>query len=101
MSRYATFRRSSNRGNYAAARLITAVGGAFALIEVVYIFMIVLGANQANEFFRFIKQLAEPLALFFPGLFTFDSGDLTVAVNYGLAAVFWLVVSGFIARILA
>jgi hypothetical protein len=41
------------------------------------------------------------LALFFPGLFSFDSYNLSVIVNYGLAAVFWLVVTGIIARLIA
>lgn len=76
------------------------VGGLFAVIEVVYILLQVFNANPANEFFTFIKSLAEPLALFFPGLFTLGNHDLDVILTYGLAAVFWLVVCGFIARLL-
>jgi hypothetical protein len=79
--------------------VITGVGALFAVIEVVYILMIVLGANQGNGFFTFIKKLAEPLALFFPGLFQISNTDLAVFVNYGLAAVFWLIVTGFVARL--
>lgn len=82
-----------------AARIITAVGGLFALIEGIYILMLVFDADQTNRFFTFIKGLAEPLALFFPGLFHTGNGDLDIVINYGLAAVFWLVVTGFIARI--
>lgn len=84
-----------------AARLISGLGGLFALIEVVYILLLVFGADQSNRFFTFIKSLAEPLALFFPGLFHTGDGNLDIWVNYGLAAIFWLVVSGFIARIVA
>ncbi|KAA2262216.1 hypothetical protein F0L68_13070 [Solihabitans fulvus] len=84
-----------------AARIVSAVGAIFAVIEVVYILLIVLGADQANGFFKFVQTLAEPLALFFPGLFNPSSYDLGVILNYGLAAVFWLVVTGAIARILA
>lgn len=76
------------------------VGGLFAVIEVVYILLQVFNANPANKFFTFIKSLAEPLALFFPGLFTLGNHDLDVILTYGLAAVFWLVVCGFIARLL-
>ena len=59
------------------------------------------GANAANGFFIFIRSLADPLALFFPGLFPVSNPDLAVILNYGLAAVFWLVVSGIIARLVA
>jgi hypothetical protein len=89
---------SSGRGT--AVRVVTGIGGLFATIEVIYILMILMGANPANAFFGFIKSLAEPLALFFPGLFTIGNQDLAVLLNYGLAAVFWLVVSSFIARLL-
>ncbi|MGQ0842280.1 hypothetical protein [Actinokineospora sp.] len=89
---------SSGRGT--AARIVTGIGALFALIEVVYILLIVLGANAANAFFRFVSSLAEPLALFFPGLFQLANYNLAVILNYGLAAVFWLVVAGLIARIL-
>jgi hypothetical protein len=89
---------SSGRGT--AARVVTGVGALFAIIEVIYILMILMGANPANAFFGFIKSLAEPLALFFPGLFPLSNPDLAVLLNYGLAAVFWLVITGFIARLL-
>jgi hypothetical protein len=78
--------------------VISGIGVVFALIEILYILMIVLGANQANAFFRFIASLAEPLALFFPGLFNTGNYNVDVLLNYGLAAVFWLVVTGILAR---
>ena len=90
---------SSGRGT--AARVITGIGVLFALIEVVYILMILFGANQANSFFVFIKSLAAPLALFFPGLFDLGNYNLSVIVNYGLAAVFWIVVAAFLARLVS
>ncbi|WP_434451738.1 hypothetical protein [Lentzea sp. E54] len=92
-------RTTSGRGT--ASRVISGIGALFALIEVLYILMIVLGANAANAFFRFIQSLAEPLALFFPGLFQTGNANLDVFLNYGLAAVFWLVVTGLLARALS
>jgi hypothetical protein len=89
-------RTTSGRGT--ASRVISGIGVLFALIEILYILMIVLGANQANAFFRFVQSLAEPLALFFPGLFGTGNYNLDVFLNYGLAAVFWLVVTGLLAR---
>ncbi|MFD1147024.1 hypothetical protein [Saccharothrix hoggarensis] len=98
MSRWRTSTRS---GNYTAARVIRGVGAVFALIEVLYILLILFGANSANAFFRFVQQLAEPLALFFPGLFSLGNYSLDVIVNYGLAAVFWVLVAGLLARVVA
>lgn len=88
-------------GRGTAARVVTGVGVLFALIEVVYILLILFGANQANQFFQFVKSLAEPLALFFPGLFNLANNNLETILNYGLAAVFWIVVAGLIARIIS
>jgi hypothetical protein len=85
-------------GRYSIARVITGIGALFALIEVVYALMLIFGANQANAFFGFIRSMAEPLALFFPGLFNPVNYDVSVILNYGLAAVFWLVVTGIVAR---
>ena len=92
-------RTTSGRGT--ASRVISGIGVVFALIEILYILMIVLGANQANAFFRFIGSLAEPLALFFPGLFATGNYNVDVLLNYGLAAVFWLVVTGILARVVS
>jgi hypothetical protein len=89
---------SSGRGT--AARVVFGITAIFALIELIYILLIVLGANQGNGFFRFISSLAEPLALFFPGLFGTGNYNMDVILNYGLAGVFWLVVGSIVARII-
>ncbi len=86
-------------GTNTAARVISGIGALFAVIEVVYILLILFEANPGNAFFRFMQSIAEPLALFFPGLFDIDNAKLEVVVNYGLAAVFWLVVTGILARL--
>ncbi|RMI30434.1 hypothetical protein EBN03_22350 [Nocardia stercoris] len=80
--------------------MVTTLGGIFAVIEVIYIVLQVAKANTANGGYRFIQRLADPLALFFPGLFNFSNHNLTIIVNYGAAALFWLIVTGFIARLL-
>lgn len=90
--------RRTYAGRYSAARVITGIGALFALIEVVYILLVLFGANTTNAFYRFIQSIANPLALFFPGLFTVQNHAWEVILTYGLAAVFWLVVTGIIAR---
>ena len=96
----ATLRRHGTSTRGSAARIVSGIGALFAIIEVVYILLIVLGANMQNAFSRFVGSIAEPLALFFPGLFPIADYNLRVIVTYGLAAVFWLVVAGLIARLL-
>jgi hypothetical protein len=80
--------------------VVFGVTAVFALIEALYILMIVAGANAANGFVQFIGSLAEPLALFFPGLFATGNIKLDVILNYGLAAVFWLIVGSILARVI-
>ncbi len=92
--------RRSYAGRDTAGRVVTGIGALFALIEVIYILLLLFGANQGNGFFTFIRSLAVPLALFFPGLFNPGNYDLHVILDYGLAAVFWLVITGIIARII-
>ncbi|WP_372440368.1 hypothetical protein [Prauserella cavernicola] len=89
-----------HRSRTTAGRIVTGIGTLFALIEACHILLVVLGANAANGFATFIRSLAEPLALFFPGLFPIAEPKLAVLVNYGLAAVFWLVVTGLLAKVL-
>ncbi len=99
MDRFRTYKTYRRTGGLSA--LISTVGSVLALIEIVYIALLVFDANQTNRFFAFIKSLAEPLALFFPGLFATGSRDGDIIVNYGLAALFWLVVTGIAARLLS
>ena len=93
--------RRTYAGRYSAARVITGIGALFAVIEVIFILLVLFGANAGNAFYKFIHSIAVPLALFFPGLFTFSNNDWNVIITYGLAAVFWLVVTGIIARFVA
>jgi hypothetical protein len=68
---------------------------------VVYIVLQIAKANPGNGAYQFFQRMADPLALFFPGLFSFSDPNLTIMANYGAAALFWLIVSGLIARVLA
>ncbi|MFI6866490.1 hypothetical protein [Nocardia sp. NPDC050406] len=92
---------ASYRTNEGTARIIGGVGTLFAIVEAFYILLFVLEADPANKLFTFVQSWAEPLALFFPGLFRTDSVKLDVLLNYGLAAIFWLVVTSFCARMVA
>jgi hypothetical protein len=84
-----------------AASIVSAIGGLFALVIVLYVLVILLKANPSNPLVGFLASSSSALALFFPGLFNLGNDTLSLLVNYGLAAVFWVAVTGFIARLLA
>ncbi|HVW40609.1 MAG TPA: hypothetical protein VHC18_04600 [Amycolatopsis sp.] len=96
MTRTGTYRRHTT-----AARVITGIGAVFAAIEIIQLLLVVLHANPGNAFVRFMASIADPLALFFPGLFPIGSPELAALATYGLAAAFWLVVANLVARIVS
>jgi hypothetical protein len=83
--------------------LITAVrwvGTLFAALLAVHVVLTVGGANPENGITRFVASWADPLALGFQNLFMPDDPKLAVLVNYGLAALFWLIVTSMATKIL-
>lgn len=91
----------TERGRRARARtvnvlttIIRTLGAAAALVLVAYIVLTVGGANPQNGIARFVSGWADDLALGFRDLFTPADARLRVIVNYGSAALFWLVVTG-------
>ena len=80
--------------------IIRAAGGAAALILIAYIVLTIGGANPDNGIARFVADWADNLALGFRDLFTPSDARLRVIINYGLAAICWLVITGVLTRFL-
>lgn len=87
-------------GRSTAAGLVNSVGTVLALILVAHIVFVLVHANPGNEIVGWATQTSAVIALWFINVV--DTGDavFSTVVNYGLAAVFWLVVTGAIARVL-
>jgi predicted cobalt transporter CbtA len=83
-----------------AASLVRAIATLFALVLVIRIVLTLGNANPDNGIVKRIAELAEPLTLGFKDLFTPDGMKTQVLVNYGLAAVFWLVVGAVLAKVI-
>ncbi len=83
------------------ARLIRFVVGLIVTVIVVAILLRVLGANQSNDLVSFFTDLGRSLVGPFDGIFTIDNPKTEIAVNWGLAAVAWAVVGGFVAGLVA
>lgn len=84
----------------AAAAVIRWIGLAFAIVLVVHIVLTVGGANPDNGITVFCRSFADTLVIGFRDLFRVDDAKGRVLVNYGIAALFWLVVSGIVVRII-
>ncbi len=96
----ATARRGVGSGFLLAARLVMLVVSVIVAIIVVAILLKVLGANMGNSIVKGITDLGETLVGPFKDLFTIKNAKVSVAVNWGLAALLYLVVGSIIARIL-
>src|SRR5437588_3225859 len=75
------------------------VGTIFALLLTAHVVLTIGGANPTNGITQFVASWADALTLGFRDLFTPDDAKLRVLVNYGLAALFWLIISAIIARV--
>ena len=87
-------------GRGTAAKVVRVVGSVIAAILVAHMLFVLLGANPDNQLAAWVARWADTLALWFVNLFATGSAALNVLLNYGLAAVFWLLVTGLIARAL-
>jgi hypothetical protein len=84
------------------ADVVRWVGLIFAVVLVVHVVLTVGEANPANGIARFVRTIADAVSLGFKDLFNKPADDpkLRVLLNYGLAALFWLIVSTVIARLI-
>jgi hypothetical protein len=81
------------------AGVIRWVGLVVVVVLVIRVVLTVGGANPANGITSFITGWSDRFAWGFKSLFTPTDGKLRVLVNYGLAALCWLVVSSILVRI--
>src|SRR5262245_26619073 len=82
------------------ATVVRWVGLVFAIVLVVHVLLTVGNANPDNGITTFFASVADPLALAFKSLFMPDNAHLRVLVNYGLAALFWMIVSAVLSRLI-
>jgi hypothetical protein len=83
------------------ARLVRVVALVVVALIVAAILLRVLGANQANTIVRDIHDAARWLVGPFHNLFSLKDPKLSIAVNWGVAALVYFVVGNFIARLIA
>jgi hypothetical protein len=86
---------------YTLARFVRTLAGVIALVIVVAIVLFVLGANQSNGIVSAIHDAGQWLVGPFKNLFKIHNAKVAMAVNWGLAALVYMIVGHFIATLLA
>jgi hypothetical protein len=84
---------------FAVARVVRLIAGIVAAIIAAGIILFVLGANPGNDVVSAVHDVAKALVGPFDGMFTLDSAKATLAVNWGIAALVYLVLGAIIARL--
>jgi hypothetical protein len=80
----------------AVATVLRVIGLVIVAILVIHILLTLFGANPANSFATFIRDGARMFSLGLTDLFNFPDPKLSAAVNFGIAAVIWLVITSIV-----
>lgn len=83
------------------ARAIRTIAGLVAAVMVAAILLRVLGANPHNVIVSGLHDAGQTLAGPFKGLFRVGNRKASLAVNWGIAAVVYLVLGHLVARMVA
>ena len=90
----------ARRGAWTLARLVMLVAWVVGGVIAAGILLVVLEANPTNDVVQWVTDAARWLAGPFKDLFSLDNAKTATAVNWGIAAVVYLVVASLIARLL-
>ena len=78
-----------------ALRLVVSI---VVLVIVAGIVLVLLKANASNSIVSQVHDWARSLAGPFDGIFSFHDARVAIAVNWGIAAIVYLIVGGLIVR---
>jgi hypothetical protein len=82
------------------AGIVRWVGLLFAVILVLHVVLTIGEANSSNGIAEFVRNWADTVSIGFKNLFTPSEAKLKVLVNYGIAALFWLIVSSIVSKLI-
>ncbi|MEU2715892.1 hypothetical protein [Streptomyces sp. NPDC007205] len=85
-------RRRDGSGTRRAALVIHTIADVAAAFLGLWILLYLLQANHANVFVGFVRDVADSLAWWSQDIFTMDTENLRVLLDYGLPAVLYLAV---------
>ena len=93
-------RSGSGGARFAIAKAITTIAAIIATLIVVGIVLVLLKANPANDIVDALREIARFFAQPFDAIFELDRRRPEIALNWGIAAVVYLVVARLIAKLL-
>jgi hypothetical protein len=88
------------RGAGLLASLVRIVGTLIVAVLVIHIVLTLLDANPANSFTIVVRDLADYFDLGLANLFLPAEPKLAVTLNYGTAALIWLVITAVVTRLI-
>jgi hypothetical protein len=91
---------AARRGAWGLARIVSLITSVVVGLIVIGIVLVLLEANPDNSIVDWLVNAAHSLVGPFDNVFKPDGHKARVAVNWGLAAVFYSIVGGLIARML-
>lgn len=92
--------RRGDDGANTVANIVRVVTGVIASVFVLHILFVVLHANQSNDFVSFIYSTAKVFVLGLGDVFTPSDATAGVVLNYGLAALVYLVIGQLVIKML-
>jgi hypothetical protein len=87
------------RGADTVARALRTIGYAIVAVLVLHIVLTLLQANPANVVAAMIRRLADTFDLGLSNLFLVADPMLAVLLNYGAAALVWLLITAVVVRL--
>ena len=88
------------RGLWGVARIVSLITSVVVGLIVIAIILVLLDASRKNGIVDWLVNAGDTLTKPFHSIFNLDTRKATVAVNWGLAAVVYGLVGGFIAKLL-
>ena len=83
-----------------AGRWVIVAGAIIAVIIVLHIIFVLIGANTGNSIVSTDANWSWHLAAWFRDLFTPSNYKLATVLNYGIAALFYLAIARLVASLL-
>jgi len=87
------------RGADTVARALRTIGYAIVAVLVLHILLTLLQANPANVVAAMIRRLADTFDLGLSNLFLVADPMLAVLLNFGAAALAWLLITAVVVRL--
>src|SRR3954447_10752704 len=91
---------AARKGLWGVARIVSLITSIVVGLIVLAIVLVLLEASRSNGIVDWLVGAGDWLSTPFHGIFSLDSHKATIAVNWGLAAVVYGAIGGFIARLL-